>query len=110
MDNIYISIVKDYTDTPGGRYIKDGKYSGEDFRTSLLLPKYNEAINSNVKLVINMDGCFGFPSSFIEEAFGGLARELRNKSILDNIDIISNDQPSLANDITKIVEESYTDE
>ena len=31
-------ISKEYTETPGGRYINGGKYSGEDFRNNHLIP------------------------------------------------------------------------
>lgn len=74
---IYLDVSKDYTDTPGGRYIKDGSFSGEDYRENVLYPKYIEARNKGVKLIINLDGCFGYPTSFIEESFGGLARKTR---------------------------------
>lgn len=92
---IYINIAKDYTETPGGRLIKEGEYSGEDFRERILYPKYMEAIKSNDKLTINFDGCFGYPSSFIDEAFAGLAKKIKNKNILDNIIIISNDDTTI---------------
>lgn len=105
MDKIIINIATDYTDTPGGRYIKDGKYSGEDFRETMLFPKYMEAVNEGVMLEVNLDGCFGYPSSFLDEAFGGIAKALKRRDILDNIIIISNDQPGLYDDIKKSINE-----
>lgn len=92
---IKINISKDFSDTPGGRYEKDGKNSGEKFRKELLYPKYMEAVKTGEKLQINFDGCYGYPSSFIDESFGGLSRELNDKDILDNMELVSNDQPSL---------------
>lgn len=65
-----ISISKDFSEFPGGRYRKHGPYSGEEFRESILIP----AFRSHEKLVVNIDGTKGFPSSFLEEAFGGLLR------------------------------------
>lgn len=100
---IKINIAKDFTDTPGGRYKSEGPYSGEEFRETLLEPKYLKAISNNEKLEINMDGCFGFPSSFIDESFGGLARKLNDKEILKNIIIITNDEPGLIYDIEKAI-------
>lgn len=88
---ITITIVKDFSDAPGGRYIHEGKFSGEQFRKKILLPKYNEALKSNEKLEINFDGAFGYSTSFLEEAFGGLVRELNAKGILKNIIIVSHD-------------------
>lgn len=100
---IIINIAIDFSVTPGGRYISEGPFSGEEFRTKYLKPKYLEAVEKNEILQINLDGCFGYPSSFIDESFGGLARELNNKNILDNIEFISYDQPTLIDYIKKCV-------
>lgn len=92
---IYINIAEDYTDAPGGRLITDGEFSGEHFRDTLLYPKYMEALKSGDKLTVNFDGCLGYPSSFIDEAFAGLAKKVKNRKILDNIIIISNDDTTI---------------
>ncbi len=103
---IEINIAKDFTAFPGGRLINEGPFSGEEFRINYLLPKYQEALTKHEKLKIDLDGCFGYPSSFIEESFGGLARELKDKNILDNMIIISNDEPSLLEFIEKCVKKA----
>jgi hypothetical protein len=74
MDIIY-KIAKEFTDTPGPRLIVEGKFSGEMFLKDVLLPKYKEAIKSDSNLVIDLDGTFGYPPSFLDEAFGGLIKE-----------------------------------
>ena len=104
---IKINIANDYTDTPGGRFVKDGPFSGEDFRQKILIPKYREAVNNGSILEIDFDGCYGYPSSFLDEAFGGLAKSEKNHDVLKNIKIISHDQPSLFEDIKKSVEEDF---
>ena len=103
-----INICKDYTDTPGGRYISQGAFSGEDVRNKLLKPKYLEAIEKNEKLKIDLDGGYGYGSSFLEEAFGGLIRDLDEdyKQALEIIQIKSNDEPSLIEDITKYIKDA----
>lgn len=98
-----INIVKDFSDTPGGRTISEGEFSGELFREQLLLPKYKEAIDKNEKLEIDFDGAFGYPPSFLDEAFGGLVKILKKKSLLDNIVIISNDDLTIERRIKKYV-------
>ena len=103
---IIINVAKEFTDAPGGRYKKDGNFSGEEFRETLLYPRYIEAIEKGEKLCVNLDGCYGYPSSFLDEAFGGLARKLNDKNILDNIEIISNDEPGIIQDIQKDVSET----
>lgn len=89
---IKITIAKDFSDAPGGRYIEEGPFSGELFRNEILKPKYLETLHANEKsLMIDFDGAFGYSTSFLEESFGGLTRELKVKGILKNIHIISND-------------------
>jgi hypothetical protein len=70
---IEISIARNFTKTPGPRYKKDGKYSGEEFRESFLA-KYFSDPNDETEIIIDLDGVDGYPSSFLEEAFGGLVR------------------------------------
>ena len=96
---IKINIISEYPETPGARHISEGPYSGEDFRESLLKPKYVEAKESKTKLVINLDGGYGYPTSFLEEAFGGLAREFGSKAVLEIIELISEDEPAIIEEI-----------
>jgi len=67
---INISIAKDFSATPGGRFNRDGPYSGEAFRQRFLEP----AIDAGEVVVVDLDQVAGLPSSFLEEAFGGLFR------------------------------------
>lgn len=101
-----IIIAQDFSDTPGGRKISEGKFSGEAFRDDFLLPKYKEATEKNEKLRINFDGAFGYPPSFLDEAFGGLVRIINKLNILDDIEIISNDDLTIERKIKKYVEEA----
>ena len=100
---IKINVARDFSDAPGGRTIKEGPFSGEEFRDKILKPKYIEAEKTNQKLLIEFDGAFGYSTSFLEESFGGLVRVLRIKGILTNIEIVSNEDFSLENDIEKYV-------
>ena len=104
---IEINIARDYSKTPGGRYRKDGKFSGEDFRENFLIPKYLMAKESGEQLIINLDGGYGYGSSFLEEAFGGLVRELDNVDI-DILAFVSNEEPQLLYDIKKYLEDALT--
>ena len=93
-----ISIAKQFTKTPGGRYIKEGPYSGEEFRTTLLAPAFNKASKNGEELIVDLDGGFGYSPSFLEEAFGGLVRETKSEKV-SKIKIVSEEEPS---QITKI--------
>jgi hypothetical protein len=66
-----ISIAKEFSDTPAGRFKSDGPFSGEVFREKLLHP----ALVAHEEVEVNLDGALGYGSSFLEEAFGGLVRE-----------------------------------
>jgi hypothetical protein len=97
---IVINISNEYTKTPGGRHESEGPYSGEDFRRKYLKPAFEKALISDEELVVNLDGGYGYATSFLEEAFGGLARETKNRKVLD-IRIVSEEEPAL---IAKIKE------
>lgn len=70
-----IKIARDYTPTPGARYITDGPFSGEDFRDNILEKKYLECILKKEQLIIDLDGGYGYPAGFLEETFGGMIRK-----------------------------------
>lgn len=97
---ITINIANDFTDTPGSRYkTKWDNYSGEEFREKLLEPKFLKAKENNEKLMIDFDGGYGYLISFLEEAFGGLARIYGSNSVLKTLDFKSNEEEAL---ITKV--------
>lgn len=93
-----INIANDYTKSPGGRFIDEGEYSGEDFRERILSPAFEECQTRGEKLTVILDGGYGYGSSFLEEAFGGLARKTNNSDIL-KISLISDEEPKLIDDI-----------
>lgn len=107
MSEININLAKDFSDTPGGRHKHEGPHSGELFRETILEPKYLEAVSKNTNLIVNLDGCYGYPPSFIEESFGGLVRSLKKKDILKTIKVVSQDEPGLilkVNEAIKLAE------
>jgi hypothetical protein len=66
-----ISIARDFSETPIGRYRSDGKNSGAVFRDDILVP----ALRVNSRVTVDLSGTAGYGSSFLEETFGGLIRE-----------------------------------
>ena len=66
-----ISIGKDFSETPIGRYPSDSDFSGQRFRDDYLVP----ALNDNELVEVAIDDVEGYGSSFLEEAFGGLIRK-----------------------------------
>lgn len=98
-----IKISEEFSATPGARYRNEGKFSGEEFRDDILKIKYCEARQSGVKLVVDLDGGYGYPTSFLEEAFGGLARLYTPGEVMSTLEFISNDEPSLIDEIKRYI-------
>jgi len=96
-----LKISKIFSRTPGPRYIREGDYSGELFRNSLLAPAIEQAIKDNDIVKIDLDGTAGYGTSFLEESFGGLIREnqLNYNSIVKHVEFVSDEESYLSEDI-----------
>lgn len=107
MDTITIN-VKDFSLTPGSRYRDEGKkaHSGQEFREDHLEPKFKEAVANNKKLIVNLDGTIGYGTSWLEEVFGGLARDHGSDKVLNNIDFISEEEEYLIEDIKQYINDA----
>ncbi|MCC8954316.1 STAS-like domain-containing protein [Bradyrhizobium sp. Pear77] len=62
-----ISLAQDFSRHIGPRFIKQGPFSGENFRKVLIA-----ALKENDVVTVDLDGTTGIGSSFLDEAFGGL--------------------------------------
>jgi hypothetical protein len=108
VDIVYL---KDFTETPGGRYARqhDGPgYSGEEFRQQVLEPAWIAALEAKKPFLVDLDGTAGLPGAFIDEAFGGLVERFCIKTyseLMDLIKIKCDTEPYILEDI----EESITD-
>lgn len=108
MDQLELNIAKEFTRTPGPRYVWEGAFSGETFRKELLLPRLKEAISRNMILEVNLDFTAGYGTSFLEEAFGGLVRHegVSKDDVVRFIRVRSNEEPELKDDIIAYVNEA----
>ena len=88
-DRAVVLQVLKFTATPGPRYRHEGDWSGQQFREEYLEPHYLEAREAGKQLVVDLDGTEGYASSFLEEAFGGLARLHSIDEVLATIQIQS---------------------
>lgn len=81
-----LSIAKDFSPYPDGRYRKDGDWCGEAFRDDKLLPAFKAAMKQGDTLEISLDGVQILSPSFLDEAFGGLVRKLIEQGV--GVDLI----------------------
>ena len=93
-----INIAMQYTKNPGGRFRTEGEYSGEDFRETILKREYEISKKNKEDLIVNLDGGYGYGSSFLEESFGGLVRTIDDVDI-SIIKIVSQEEPQLKEDV-----------
>ncbi len=89
--------------------MSEGEYSGEEFREKLLKPCFENSRVMKEKLIINLDGGYGYPTSFLEEAFGGLAREYGASEVLSVLEFISEDEPPLIDEIKEYIKQARKD-
>ncbi|MGJ3353464.1 STAS-like domain-containing protein [Providencia sp. Je.9.19] len=101
MKTIYI---KDFSRFPGPRYKNLGEFSGEEFRDDILIPEIEK---NNGDIEVNLDGVFGYGSSFLEETFGGLARHGVDKNLILKLrdNITSNDE-SIKQEVISYINDS----
>lgn len=98
-----IKISEDFSNTPKGReHPKDGPTTGQLFRETLLEPIWDDYD----KFIIDLDDLYGCPSSFREEAFGGLVRALKvgPEVVLAKLEFIATNRPPLIEIIKKDIE------
>ena len=103
---VKIKIAEEFSKTPGARYYKDGKKSGQEFYETLLSKKFKTALEKKEKLTVDLDGTEGYATSFLDEAFRSLAEEFTPKVVLENLEIISEDEPDWKEEITNYIQEA----
>ena len=110
-DDIKISFVKDFTDTPGGGLRSDGPFSGQEFFEDILEPAIQKVIKSgnNCFVKIDFEGIHDYSIDFIKKSFGSVVKAW-GKEGKDSICCCS--YLDIDDDVENIMEEAYelTDE
>ena len=101
-----LSVATDFSETPGPRSREEGEFSGDEFRESLLAPRFLAALEANEELVVDLDGTVGYATSFLEAAFGGLARKYEPSDVLRVIRLVCLDEPLLVEEVQKYIREA----
>lgn len=103
-----LTIANDFSDVPGPRSRSEGANSAEEFLDGHLRPKFLEAERLGDKLLVDLDGGFGYATSFLEEAFGGLAREVGVERVQQVVEVKSDEEPYLRDDVYAYIREAVT--
>ena len=105
--SIIINIARDLTRFPGPRYRTQGSGSGEEFLKKHLRPAFLRAKQAGDKVTVQLDGVkYGYPTSFLEEAFGGLAREFGIDDVQGTLVFESANEPLLDYEIRQYIKEA----
>lgn len=88
-----IVIASEFKDNPGARERADGPNSGQEFLEEILLDRFNKAVENNYILLIDLDGVWGYPSSFISGSFGKLSMERGSEIVLKHLEFKSDMNP-----------------
>jgi hypothetical protein len=105
-ERIELNIAKEFTDAPGPRKRSEGDHSGEQFLEEVLRPRLMAAREAKCVLHVNLDGAFGYPTSFLEEAFGGLSREIGSDQVDRGLAFTCTDEPYLEEQIRKYIRDA----
>lgn len=98
--------VAEFSTTPGPRFKSQGSYSGEEFREKLLEPAFLQVRDNGGKVVVVLDGADGYPSSFLEEAFGGLARVYGIDVVSGIVSVECDDAPFLIDMVADFIRDA----
>lgn len=101
--HIQLNVATDFSHIPGPRKKLEGEYSGEQFLDECLSPRYLDAVRDRVNLVVNLVALKVTQILFLTRLFGGLAREFGPDRVSSVIEVKSNYEPYLADDIHKYI-------
>lgn len=88
--NIELRIASEFSKRLGARYRYEGQYSGQEFLETLLEPRFIQAKDAKVKLMIYLDGgVLGYPSSFVSGSFGKLSISYGYEEVLKVLNFVS---------------------
>lgn len=104
--DIRLSIAREFSETPGPRKCEEGDFAGEQFLNELLVPRFEQARAEKATLLVDLDGTEGYATSFLEAAFGGLARRYSAAAVHETLRFKSDDEPYLIEEISRYITEA----
>lgn len=95
MNLVNLSLADDFSRTPGPRLRRQGAHSAEEFFEEHLLPGYEEALERDAQLLLDLDGTAGVAASFLDEVCERLVNRFGAGDVADRIMIVSEEEPHL---------------
>lgn len=86
-------IAKEFGESAGARYYDDGSFSGSEFLEKYLKPRFEKAVENGYILKIDIDGFWGWPSSFVSGSFGKLSKEKGKDLLIRHLEFKSDNNP-----------------
>ena len=100
---IVLKIAVEFTKTPGPRSRAEGPFSGQMFREDVLERFFLRARSEGHRLLVDLDGGYGYATSFLEEAFGWLGAKYGPEAVNRVIELKSVEEPTLVDDVRKYI-------
>jgi hypothetical protein len=82
-------IAKEFKDNPGARDRDDGPNSGQEFLEDLFYARFDKAVAGKFKILVDLTGVWGYPSSFVSGSFGKLSMEKGADLVLKHLEFKS---------------------
>lgn len=92
--------IADWTRFPGGRFKKDGDFSGEKFREEFL----EKEVVEGTDFEIDFNGIFTVDWSFLDEALGHYVAQLGQQEFRRRFVIIADDDPDIEQEMETVIE------
>ena len=103
--NDILSIPLEFSRIPGPRTRTEGPRSAEEFNEDIFFERVQNAINKKLKITVILDGSHGYGTSFLEQVFGGAARMFGSNTILQLLEIVTEEEPYLKEDIISYIKD-----
>jgi hypothetical protein len=95
-----INFAKEFTRYPGGRLRIHGPHSGEEFREDILIPALREVD----KVILDLNGAVGLPSSFLDEVFGGIVDVFGWETVKSRLIVLIDQDPIALEEIEQVMQ------
>lgn len=101
-----LNVAEEFSPRPGPRTKEEGEFSAEQFLDQVLNGRFDQAVREDAVLLVDLDGGYGYATSFLEGAFGGLARAKGIDLVSSHLEIKSDDEPYLIDSIKTYIREA----